>query len=133
MLEQVLDHEIVTRVSAKILCVSEQSDHSGRKQARWEMLDDTLEDATAVSVLGELRRCHASAEFAEHKGDGRRSHQLDDPLQYVVPVRRLQDLADVTAQFPGDFQPARIVRQCQGALDQTTAVSVHRLVQNMSV
>ena len=91
------------------------------------MLDDTLADGTAISMLGELRWCHANAEFAEHKGDGRRSHQLDDSLQYVVPVRRLQDLADVTPQFLGDFHPARIVRQCQGALDQTTTVSIHRV------
>ena len=127
MFEQVLNHKIPVTMSAKIPCVSEQSVHRGRKQARWEMLDDTLEDATAVSVLGELRWCHANAEFAEHKGDGRRPHQLDDPLQCVVPVRRLQDLADVTPQFLGDFHPARIVRQCQGALDQTTTVSIHRV------
>ena len=127
MLEQVLDHEIAIHMSAKIPCVSEQSVHRGRKQARWEVLYDALQDAAAIAVLGELLWCHARGEFPQHKGDDRRSHQLDDPLQNVVPVRRLQDLADVTPQFLGDFHPARIVRQCQGALDQTTTVSIHRV------
>ena len=114
-------------MSANIPCVGEQSVHREREQTRWEMLDDTLKDATALSMLGELRWCHGDAEFAEHKDDGRRSHQLDDSLQYVVPVRRLQDLADVTAQFIGDTQSARIARHCQSALDQATAVNAHRL------
>ena len=98
---------------------------------RWEVLYNALQDAAPIAVLGELLWCHARGKFPQHKGDDRRSHQLDDPLQNVVPVRRLQDLADVTPQFLGDFHPARIVRQCQGALDHTTAVGVHRLPQNL--
>ena len=38
MLEQMLDHKIAMRMSAKIPCVNGQNVHTGRKQARWEVL-----------------------------------------------------------------------------------------------
>ena len=66
VLEQVLDHKIPVSMPAKIPCVREQSVHRGRKQARWEVLSDALQDTAALAVLGELCWCHANAEFAEN-------------------------------------------------------------------
>mmetsp|Transcript_48484 Transcript_48484/g.134900 ORF Transcript_48484/g.134900 Transcript_48484/m.134900 type:complete len:399 (-) Transcript_48484:288-1484(-) len=119
VLEKMLHDKISEGMPDEGLGVAHHVVHKFGQLVRGEMLDEPLQDAAAVPVLGQVGGALLVLhQLVEHEHDRGGPHELDRLLQHVIRVWVHRRLDDSRPQLVHDRDLALLVGQLQGVLDE---------------
>merc|ERR1719198_1852166 len=124
VLEDGLCDVVAEGVPAEILNVAQAVVHNGRGQVASAMLQEPAEDVAAEAVIYD--GAGIAAELLGHEATQRRRHDLDDLLDHVVRVGRVDGLLHLAVELLDETGRLADFRNLQGKLHHTAAGLVTR-------
>mmetsp|Transcript_71109 Transcript_71109/g.153275 ORF Transcript_71109/g.153275 Transcript_71109/m.153275 type:complete len:539 (-) Transcript_71109:13-1629(-) len=126
-LEDGLRDVVPEGVAAELLAVGQDMVHDGQgRLVGAAVLDEPAEDPAAEAVIRDRGGVAAGGELLGDEARGGRRHDLDDLLEHVVCVGRVDGVLDLAAELGADGSGLVAARGRQGCLHRAAADRVPR-------